>query len=130
MRVKTKFCNKFKETYGLHANLDQKRKEFYDLKFEIGKSQSFHDYVWLVHRKIKDISPNAIFDDIRDRIENSVPYVIRNAILSCRPINEVELIKVGSRVERDLIIKARNNRKAFVPILLIHFDIILVCWIF
>ena len=93
--------------------MDQKRKEFYDLKFEIGKSQSFHDYVWLVHRKIKDISPNAIFDDIRDRIENSVPYVIRNAILSCRPINEVELIKVGSRVERDLIIKARNIRKAF-----------------
>ena len=103
-------CQLFKDNYSLYHNIDEKKKEFYQLKFEFGKNITFHYYVWNVHRLAKEIDPCCSFTEIRDRVENSVPYLIRNTMLSCQPENEDKLIKLGQRLEKDISMKQKAIR--------------------
>src|SRR5207244_11414922 len=101
------FCQEFKDNYSLYHSTDQKQKEYYDMNYEFGKNVTFHDYVWKVHRMAKELDPSANFKEILDRIENSVPYNLRNAIMSSKPENEEKLIKLGSRIEKDMVQKMK-----------------------
>src|SRR5207244_7669141 len=104
------FAEIFRNNYSLYHNIDQKRKEFYELKYNFGQTVTFHDYFWKVHRLAKELNPLASFADIKDRIENSVPYSLRNAMMSVQPANEDALIKLGCRIENDMNSKIRSYR--------------------
>jgi hypothetical protein len=107
------FAHAFKDNYSLHHSIDQKSKEYFDMTFEFNKGITFHDYVWKIHRLAKELNPLSSFKNVIDRVENSVPYVLRNAIMSCQPTNEEKLIKLGSRLEKDMAQKWKNIRNRF-----------------